>query len=434
MLYLLIFLSSAITNAMIISEPGQYVIGQDIISFGTDVVTITTSNVNLNLGNRALLGGNNGIVIDSGLTNISISDGYIANVLGSGIIVGQDCSIINIKNMIFGYCAERAIDIQGSSTANNVRTVFFENITTFSSSFSPLATAVFNADFAHELYFKNCIFLNNGSSLPSIGIMRFNHCSECQVAGLQCNSNMGYAVTGIDLIHGENNIFLGCSFIDNVAAGSGGASIGVRLSGNALYNAFGNCLMLTNSAQEGNSFGFYLDYSSQKNIFQNCQIGSLYSYDNAIGFLVTGSGVPSNTFDNIFVNIDLANMFALTGSSLGWFIDNADNCSIESAQVAYLQSNSLVSAAIMFSDPVGGSEWHVRNSSFVHNKGFNDANSYGVFVQTGTNNFFVKNYASNNGIIPANQFNGVPINSVSQVTLDNLNTVFSPFTNLAVTI
>lgn len=66
----------------------------------SDQITISVSDVTLDLNGHTVSGGTNGIVINSNLNNISIKNGTVASVTLDGIQINSGCSDISIENVV----------------------------------------------------------------------------------------------------------------------------------------------------------------------------------------------------------------------------------------------------------------------------------------------------------------------------------------------
>jgi hypothetical protein len=112
-----------------IDQPGVFVLGNDISATPVapdSLVLITTSSVVFDLGEFAInqLGTQasvDGIVISSGLTNITVRNGVASNVTGSGIRVGSSCSLIKIQGVTFFGCATSGAQFEGVATTGIIR-------------------------------------------------------------------------------------------------------------------------------------------------------------------------------------------------------------------------------------------------------------------------------------------------------------------------
>lgn len=63
-------------------------------------ITISASNVTLDLNGHTISGGTNGIVINSGLNNVTIKNGTISSITLDGVQINSGCSDIAIDNLI----------------------------------------------------------------------------------------------------------------------------------------------------------------------------------------------------------------------------------------------------------------------------------------------------------------------------------------------
>jgi WD40 repeat protein len=82
-----------------ITSSGFYKLASDV----TNQITITVPNVTLDLNGHAVSGGANGIVINSGLNNVTIKNGTISGV-ADGIQVNNGCNDITLLNVAAKNC------------------------------------------------------------------------------------------------------------------------------------------------------------------------------------------------------------------------------------------------------------------------------------------------------------------------------------------
>ncbi len=98
-LFLLLFFagsSRAVTYPFsIIDTPGFYKLASNV----NNQITISSSDVTLDMNGGTVSGGTNGIVINSGLNNVIIKDGVITAVNSDGIQVGAGCTDITLKGI-----------------------------------------------------------------------------------------------------------------------------------------------------------------------------------------------------------------------------------------------------------------------------------------------------------------------------------------------
>ena len=186
----------------IITTPGLYVVGGDIVdtSTGTSgpVVTIATSNVIFDLSEHLLYqdpvpSGTTsvGIAIEPGLSNIVIQNGSIGPIGGIGIVVGEGCSNILVRDIALSGCSRAGLATVGSS-GNPISgvTILASSITSCTGNIAEriagFDASYTNAFIARDSYFSH--IENTGGD--GFGIY-CTHCISGELINCRNNNNSG---------------------------------------------------------------------------------------------------------------------------------------------------------------------------------------------------------------------------------------------------
>lgn len=459
----------------LIDQPGTYNLGIDIVEIGTNVVQITASNVTLDLGGHTLAGGINGIVINPGLSFVTIKNGKIASITNDGISIGQscaniildgltivqcghnaitansglngsfmtnniigfsgsaglsvatNCSSIRVKELKISSCSGPAIELLGTSSVSEVKNSFFENITTVSCALSATFTHVIHVENGDNIIFANLGIFSSGNNSTETKLIEFSQSSQCNIRGALLSANSAGSLIGVSLKQTESMVIKEVSVINSCA--TFGDLTGFLLSNTANNNLFSVCNVGTSSATFGHARGFNLTNASDGLVFDTCGVIGLIAAD------VTGFDFHYDTTGlfNLLTDCTVLRNLALTGTVVAYSINNAHNGTIRDSIGSYNVALSGIAVGLLFTG-TGGDNWQLNNDRFIHNVGVDDANSYGIFVESGADNLFIKNIAFDNGTTAANQMSGVPVGSVTQLDPTNINTATSAWTNIVVTV
>jgi hypothetical protein len=417
-----------------ITVPGSYLYGEDVtyspVATNDSIIQISTNNVTFDLGGRIFTQGNliaglNGIIVDPNLTNIIIRNGYIQNITGTGIGIGQGCSRITIDNIVTFSCDLRGMNL-GGATGTPITDSEVKNCSLLS------CCQGATGDFGLRLFqcsrvkVTNCNINNNGLSSHALSSVRVNTCLQCDFQGVNVLSNIGTAVVGFDIVTSSTCLFGNCLVRNNTALGAGltMTAFAINGTGNA-FNVFNNCMSFENAAPAANPsqcFSFDLSNNSFANLFIACKaIGNTAAAVN--GFNLTG---PTNVINNSFIDC-IAQRNNATGASAGsaaagFAINNTADFGMILRCVSSFNTSTNDSAyGLLFQGGTGGSNWSIRESEFVRNIGSGNATSFGINIIAGTTNMFSKNTAFNNGTTQGNQMSGVPVSTVFNRNTTNLN-------------
>lgn len=471
LLILLIISVNVLAVTFVIDKPGVYNIGQRLDEIGIDLVEIATNDVTVDFNENFLTSGFNAVVVDDGLSNIIIRNGFINSIIDTGIVIGENCRNVQIIDMNFFSCGRNAIrfgtnfiggvlekltisgigksaisipencssmrfkdfniascggsaiELLGTAT-NLVRDMLFEDVVTSSCVLSPTFTQVFNIQHGLNIVFNNSAVGNAGNAFGPVDLFKFTDCNQCIIQGALCVDNVSRDLIGVHLLRTHSSVITQVSLGSSIAIT--GDLTGFLLTDSSDTNFLSQNIVLSCSAENGDARGYYMKDLSNANLFRNCQVAALIG-QNVIAFDMQGT---ETLFCNVFEGCDVGRCLASTGSFIGCNIDGAEQGAIIDSKISF-NSGSSFAAGLLFAEGSGGNCWHIRSNNFVQNLAQDDADSYGILVQTGTRNLFIQNVAFKNGSILDNQLNGVPAGSQTQIDTENVNAITAPWTNIA---
>src|SRR3990167_2036150 len=187
--------SRALYDFDTIDQPGIYRLSANV----SNQITISASNVSLDMQGHTVGGGTSGIVINSGLSNITIKNGVVDSVSSNGIQVGAGCSNITIKD-VHVKNAIRGIDCE-QVTNGLIKNCDFN-----------VSTTGLLLDACHNITVQHCTARANthaGYDVLSSTTCSFIECSALSTG--QGNSTLyGNTVFGFVSANGNGNIFERC--------------------------------------------------------------------------------------------------------------------------------------------------------------------------------------------------------------------------------
>ncbi len=290
-----------------INVPGSYTLAANVVN---DQITISANNVTLDLSGHTITGASYGIIIDSGLDNVTIKNGSIRSVSADGIIVNNGCSQItiqdltienalrgiffeNTKSSVISHCdfnlnttglelvACSNILIQDSAARANTHAGFclLESTTCVLENCQALSTGDGNTNIAHTGIFG---FVSSGGS---------NNVFERCIA----NSTQGLTVTGSDSIiagfalRGSETF---AKIIDSESANSSSSLQGATIPyGIYLENSASSLITITGSL--GNQSGAYASSAVWTSDGKYIAVAGADVIESAL----TGSGITIYSYD-----------------------------------------------------------------------------------------------------------------------------------------
>jgi hypothetical protein len=429
------------TTPLTLSTPGVYIFGENITfnpAGAAQAITITTSAVILDLKCFTLQQGNetagvNGIQVTSGLTDVTIRNGEVFNFTRAGISVQSNNLRTKIQNVTCLLCAVRGIELLGV-IGNSIQDAEIDHCI-----INACAQGV-AGDFGILLQQGNrckisyCDVVNCGSTANTLSAIRLDTCDEAHLTMVNVFENTATTLVGIQLLGPTRSSFKGCVIRSNTATtnltGFGFAGAANR------FNMFNNCQIVRNTT--GATFiGVNLPANTNNNMFVNCNI-SWNSGQSSAGFSVTGGAATNN--NNNFLDCVISANSSTTSNCTGFSINGSDAGTILNSIIAYNSSSGAITVGINFvgGSGAGGSFWIVKGSTIIRNTGINPANSFGILLGAGTNDFITGNFAYSNGgagALAANQLSGVPVGSVitpPAPATSNMNTACTYWQNEAI--
>lgn len=177
-----------------ISTSGFYRLASNV----PNQITISASNVTLDLNGCIVSGGSNGIVVNSGLDNVTIKNGTISSVTSDGIQVNGGCTDITLDGITVN-SAQRGIFL--SRVTNGI----IRNCELLSSNTGC------ELSFCRNIYMQNCTALTNiyaGFSLVSSTTCALFDCQSLSTG--QGNTDQVANIYGFVNSDGYGNIFERC--------------------------------------------------------------------------------------------------------------------------------------------------------------------------------------------------------------------------------
>ena len=269
----------------------------------TNQITITASNVTLDMNGQTVSGGTNGIVINSGLSNVTIMNGTISSVTTDGIQVGSGCSNITLDS----------VTIKSALQGLNFSNVTNSMISNCDMILNTTGVVITNG---HNLLFENCTAQANrnaGYDLISCTTCAFFDCKALSTG--QGNTSLfgnPSNVFGFVSVAGTGNIFERC--IANSSLNLTATAPATLIAGFGLRTGE-NCSKIIDCEASNNTssvsgvtmpYGIWLE-STLDNLTTITQVfaGSTSSQVDSVSwspdgkYLVAGTTVQSGTTENV---------------------------------------------------------------------------------------------------------------------------------------
>lgn len=413
-----------------LSKPQNAVFGVGIVG---EPVIITTSNVTLDLSNNTIIGGSNGIIIEPFLHNITIKNGIISNITGTGILVNEGCSNIVISNIITNSCDEAAIYFAGSAQNPITDSLIDQCISVSccqqSTALNPTAIVLTHCQ---ETVVSNCLLTYNFNLQKSITGIVFDHCFSSNLLNVTVREHIGgTGAVAFQISSSQSNTFSNCQAISNFVNSliPGSFSYGFLISGTDC-GAMGiiNCTVLQQTGGD-QSAGFILNQGAHNMLLQNCQSINNVGITDSYGFLLTDT-ITGVSIINCFAK-DNQTSDIITGTfAAGFLLDSANGCQLIDCNADHQKSSTAVGFDIRTA-----TRCTFNNCLATHNTGASNSQSFGFRMNQGGaldagGNILVLNQALDNGNIADNQMNNFIPGSFVNTNFASLNTVLFPFTNL----
>ncbi len=167
----------------------------------TNQITISVSNVTLDMNGCTVSGGTNGIVINSGLSNVTINNGTVTNVTTDGIQINNGCNDIVLSNITVKNCLR---GISGTQVSN----ALIKNCDFI------LNTTGLHLDTARNVVVDHCIASANtqaGYSLVATTTCTITDCTAVATGDGNTNASGNQAnIFGFVASNGYGNVFERC--------------------------------------------------------------------------------------------------------------------------------------------------------------------------------------------------------------------------------
>lgn len=426
-------LACTLQAGIVIDDSNPVVFGSNLIELGADtLVTVSANNVTIDFNEKIIAGGDTGILILEGISGVTLRNGTVASLTGTGIVIEQNCSNITIENMKFSQCASGVMDVKGTSTDNAVSDVVVESLIAQSCCLSPLAQSAISASYTSNLFLNSVRVLNSGNDSASLNMYNFDNCDRFVLFAVGVASSRALNFVGFNFTNCNTILTKECRVANNWADLTSGDLTAFNFTGTCCDNIFSEALVLTNSCG-GDCIGFNMEGKSEAiSISLTRIVGNYTQNGNFCGFRFAGTGAVNrdNAINETFVVNNTSD--GSGAEAAGIVVDGSDRGLVNHCIISFQQSHNGSGYGMLFTS-TGGDSWSVNDSQFIKNQGNSDANSYGIRVVGGTGNLFIKNFAFDNGNTAANQMNGVSTGSITELNTDNLNNAQSPWANIVVT-
>jgi len=178
-----------------IDTPGFYKLASNV----SNQITISASDVTLDMNGATVSGGTNGIVINGGLQNVTLRNGVITSVSSDGIQVGAGCTDITLKDI---------------TVTNALRGMNLEQVTNalLRNCDMRQSTTGIELDSCHNIVLENCTARANthaGFDLISSTTCSLIECSALSTGDSNSDIDMT-TVFGFVSANGNGNIFERC--------------------------------------------------------------------------------------------------------------------------------------------------------------------------------------------------------------------------------
>lgn len=248
--------ATSLTATYTITNPGTYVLSENIyLTAGIDqaIIYINSNDVTFNLNGNTLsqsgsATGVDGIRINSSKTNITISNGVIRALSGSGIYVNASCNGVNLQDLFITQCQIAGANFVGGS-----------------------GTEIINCTLT-DCKISGC---TGNSTNDAIGL-KITYCDNLEVTNctfnLHKNTNSERSSFGVYATNSQTASFTTCQANGSVGETS---AAGFYLSTNCNGWTLTSCYALKNSAtntSSGTVYGFYINQSNFC-VFDSCISG-----------------------------------------------------------------------------------------------------------------------------------------------------------------
>jgi hypothetical protein len=427
--------SYATSITSLIDSPGIWIYGGNIAADPTDpndaIITISSSNAVIDLADHIISQTStnalplNGIVVNPNVSNITIKNGTIMNITGTGIIVNAGCSQVFIENILTLSCGASGIVLVGNQT-NQITNIEINRVRISQCCKNTNGDFAFFAQQCAGLRIVNGRISNNGSLTHNLSAVRLADCINTRLDDIRVNSNIASSfMRAFDLTGISETFFINCFARKNSVLVTNGTVIGydLRSSTTNVNNVFEGCISFANTATlSGGIFtGFNIGNNNDDNIFFNCRSLNNTADSSCFGF----SAVSAHAF---FQNCFARSQKSINSIASGFNINGCTGTKLFNCHSNEQSSTNSIAVGIDISNNC--TECIFEDNITARNNGSNETNSFGFRVNppspNSNNNVFVRNISMRNGggafsPLSGNQFNGLATNQNNVLTNENTN-------------
>lgn len=437
---------------------GVYTLGNSIAytptTPGDSIILITANDVTIDLNGSVLSQENsfssvNGITINSGLSGITIKNGTLANLTGTGIQIQAGCSMILIDNIVTESADQCGIALNGTA-GNSVAFLHISNCSITHCAQGDSGNSGITAQQCANVDILDTTIHSCGTAAHSFYGIYLNSCTTCNIHDVIIAENKAGHTTasskllGILLEHVQKSTLRGCSVINNTALTATVELAGIELL-NSSSNVISECIVLGNAATLASSTVIGIEVETlgdAGNTVENCTVASNAARALFYGFYL------ENSQKSVLTNFLCQGNMVLTGTCNGIFLNRCSSCSIYQGIVdnnsgtttagVLMQSCTGCSINFLISQNNVGTilgQGIVISNSFnsilekniaARNLGPTNATSYGIrIINTLGRSAFLTNMAVRNCLNASggsgNQLNGFPASMFANDNTGNTN-------------
>ncbi len=342
---------------MTITQTGDYDISGDAnytpVGTNDTIVQISASNVSLNLGGHTLtqsnlVAGLTGITVSPNLTNVSIKNGYIQNITGTGIGIGQGCARITIDNIATISCDNRAINISGLPNSL-IRNSVVKNCAFLNNCQGAAADNVITLSHCVNVQIKDCTFTQNSTSPNTLDVAELATCTRCEIIGCEALDTIATLTAHCFNLNNAHQCIIKGNIINSVRSVQSD-SYGIEIDGlfnlvesNLIENIFSSATTSSNTVA-----GISLKSTASGNqILENKITNSLALDSTSSNVFVYGIQMQNilNTITSTTQFVTGVTLNAVAWSPTGRYVATGENAAPFNLRVFEYVNNTLVQSA-----------------------------------------------------------------------------------------
>lgn len=278
-----------------VNKPGFYQLGSDIVvqpvNTNVTIIRIATSNVVLDLDNHAIsqapgsFATVNGIEVTDASANVTVRDGMMSDINGTGILVQNQATNVRIADISINSCSYQGISIDSATNVvlSNINVTHCDGSHEDATN-GALGIAITNTSIASLNHIVCAANSNQAGDSTGILIDNSDECTLSKVisAGHTGSNAYGFKITGSSTACS----LLSCKAINNTATSS--LCVGFYMS-SAINTDVINCIARSHNTRGSSHvcYGFY-SVNGHANKFENCQASSNYAQIVCAGIGITG--------------------------------------------------------------------------------------------------------------------------------------------------